>query len=830
MADIQEAIRRLRYIFSSEGADKVVSDQAKVGAAVTASSTTQEKASLSLDKSFAGLERRYVSTVRQQQDYAKVQDKVNAAVQQNPALQERANVVLANAALHFGQAGAGARAFAAATSGVSGQLIALSAGAGPVGVFLAALGPWGVAAAIGLTGVTKAFGAASNSANHFASEMLRVRDSAETLNVTTVELQAINDAGAKFALTEDRIAGAMQRFTAQLDETRRGQGELYSLLLRIDPALAREMALSRDTASAMDILGKAYEAAGTSRQKLDRLIGGRNGGTLGLLFQDIGRQGLGSVTADFKTTGDAIDKELIDKIARLKAEIDDMSSDASRNLASIYSAPVLQMQHTFNEKWLEFSRSAKSFSLSGDWSKFIDDLGSNKMIRLLTLLPLLEVVGLKGRAAASGAQSFDESGFITPRVPLPMGRPTSTIDRSAQEFEINTLSKSVAAMGSAANAADKLALIRKKAALDLQDHIITETQYRRVIGIAGEETAATAINARIGLLGLMATSTEINTQSQYKLNAANRQGANIYGEQARLIKEADVLRAEGAKQNAAAQFGLVSEMEILNQKNKEYINITNQLGLEQTAAGYALIARNARAAWEASQVAASAHPQLTQLGFDTLNLNKQFDQFAVGGVNNLTTALADISMGTKQTGDAFRSLGLTVVRALQEMIIKMMIFRAMSMFTGGGGGLLGLLGLGGGGSLLSVDGSAKGNVFDQGRMIRPYALGGIMSDIVTRPTLFPMARGAGLMGEAGPEAIMPLRRGPDGRLGVSGQGGGGTVINVSQVNNITGSPDMSKEDFMALLAKNNKDLTKQINAALPDRVAAINRDPRKRGN
>lgn len=107
MATIQEAIRRLRYVFTSEGADKVAGDLNKVGhaqAAVTARSTQTERAALSLDRQFGNLERRMVAGVRAQQDYEKVQRQVNAAVQQNPALQERANVVLAAARQRYTEA------------------------------------------------------------------------------------------------------------------------------------------------------------------------------------------------------------------------------------------------------------------------------------------------------------------------------------------------------------------------------------------------------------------------------------------------------------------------------------------------------------------------------------------------------------------------------------------------------------------------------------------------------------------------------------------------------------------------------------------------------
>ena len=66
---------------------------------------------------------------------------------------------------------------------------------------------------------------------------------------------------------------------------------------------------------------------------------------------------------------------------------------------------------------------------------------------------------------------------------------------------------------------------------------------------------------------------------------------------------------------------------------------------------------------------------------------------------------------------------------------------------------------------------ADGAPFSQGRVM-PFATGGIVSGA----TPFGMRGGMGIMGEAGPEAIMPLARGPDGKLGVRGAGGAGNTI------------------------------------------------------
>jgi lambda family phage tail tape measure protein len=73
--------------------------------------------------------------------------------------------------------------------------------------------------------------------------------------------------------------------------------------------------------------------------------------------------------------------------------------------------------------------------------------------------------------------------------------------------------------------------------------------------------------------------------------------------------------------------------------------------------------------------------------------------------------------------------------------------------------------------------NALGNVYGKNGIV-PFAYGGV----VDKPTLFPFSKGTGLMGEAGPEAIMPLKRTQDGRLGVEAamgrySGSGSTTVN-----------------------------------------------------
>ena len=140
----------------------------------------------------------------------------------------------------------------------------------------------------------------------------------------------------------------------------------------------------------------------------------------------------------------------------------------------------------------------------------------------------------------------------------------------------------------------------------------------------------------------------------------------------------------------------------------------------------------------------------------------------IGG--GLRRAFDGVVFDGLKLSDALKGVSTSLINTVYGIAVK-----PVQNALGGAlaNGLSGLLG-----GLLPFE---KGGSFSQGRVM-PFAMGGVVS----QPTSFAMRGGRGLMGEAGPEAIMPLARGPDGRLGVQA-GGGGRPVTV--VMNIT-TPDV----------------------------------------
>ncbi len=152
-----------------------------------------------------------------------------------------------------------------------------------------------------------------------------------------------------------------------------------------------------------------------------------------------------------------------------------------------------------------------------------------------------------------------------------------------------------------------------------------------------------------------------------------------------------------------------------------------------------------------------------------------FGDVVVKGIKGMEDALVDFVMtGTLN----FKKLANSIIADMARIAIQQSITKPLAGFLG------------------SLFGNADGNAFINGE-IQKYAYGGI----VNKPTLFPMKNGIGLMGEAGAEAIMPLKRGRDGKLGVQSTGNGSTVINVSvdaSSTDVSGNNDESNQLGLAI--------------------------------
>ena len=185
-------------------------------------------------------------------------------------------------------------------------------------------------------------------------------------------------------------------------------------------------------------------------------------------------------------------------------------------------------------------------------------------------------------------------------------------------------------------------------------------------------------------------------------------------------------------------------------------------------------------------------------GFDT-ELRRMRSALAATG-KDVATLENGLSRGLRKAFDGVAFDGMKLSEALSTVARSMVnttYYAAMKPVTDHVGGLISQ----GVGSLVQgILPFADGAPFSQGRVM-PFAQGGIVSTA----TGFGMRGGMGLMGEAGPEAIMPLAWGPDGKLGVKGSASGGTSV----VMNIT-TPDV--QGFQRSQSQIAAQLSRALNA------------------
>lgn len=183
--------------------------------------------------------------------------------------------------------------------------------------------------------------------------------------------------------------------------------------------------------------------------------------------------------------------------------------------------------------------------------------------------------------------------------------------------------------------------------------------------------------------------------------------------------------------------------------------------IDQIDALDADVAALERTLGDASAVARAFDSQLRGVQASLADTTRDLGHLERGFSGGLRKAFDGLAFDGLRLSDALR----VVAQSMADTVYN----AAISPVTDQLGGLL----AGGVNSVVSgLMPFANGASFSQGRVM-PFARGGVVSG----PTTFPMRGGTGLMGEAGAEAIMPLARGPDGKLGV--RGAGGQAVNVT---------------------------------------------------
>ncbi len=178
-----------------------------------------------------------------------------------------------------------------------------------------------------------------------------------------------------------------------------------------------------------------------------------------------------------------------------------------------------------------------------------------------------------------------------------------------------------------------------------------------------------------------------------------------------------------------------------------------------------------------SELKAGAMNAFDAINSKSLSAAKIVENSLVKAFDGVGDAFASWITGARSFSDAFKNMAASVLEDLTRMIAKQMLISSLSSMFGGFG--WGFEYSSGATTTYSSPithtamPNAKGGIFS-GPGISAYS-----GQIVDTPTLFPFARGVGLMGEAGPEAIMPLERGADGKLGVRAENTGNVQQNIN---------------------------------------------------
>jgi len=661
-------------------------------------------------------------------------------------------------------------AAAASARSMQSTVVATTAGSGAVGVLTRSLGP--LAAAFSASAVAQRVWTAGMKAADMGEQ-------AEQIGLTTDQLQAYRLVAAQSGVQSEQLDAAMSRLTRSMGSAADGGKEQIELFERLGVKILGANGELRKSSDIMPELARGLlgVSSETQRGAMMQELFGRSGMKMVTILEQLaqGNEALvdkakkqnavmtGETIAAWDKLGDSLvvaGQQLDTILATIAAPVATTALDEINKVLASTRREIDLIQKGL--AWLG-SRAGKGVSVEDMQAEAaqvqgrIDQLSTQDrttgrdalMQREYARLGVLQQGISEKMTAAYQPQVMDAVVVKGARNPTPKGSsgsdPYAKAIESAREY-ILTKQAETAAVGQTVLAA---------ARLKHEQELLNKAQND------GKTLSAAQVLELKNLAGAMAEADSAFATAKFMDDAVSKSNEFIAAQQI----ERDTLYMST---EAAMAYRL--EKEMLNRATAEGITLSGEQveKLREIAGAQAAAAEETRRAKE-------------WVDFE----RETFKGF-----------FADVNQGLREGSTIWDAFGNAAINALNKIADKLISMAAEKLFeqafggsSTGGGGLLGSL-LGGIGSIFGSGGGggggsgftyAHGAAFHHGNVV-PFASGGM----VTSPTMFPMSGGRrGVMGEAGPEAIMPLRRGSDGKLGVQMHGGGAANENTTVIVNQT---------------------------------------------
>lgn len=707
----------------------------------------------------------------------------------------------------------GMLALNAAGKEVSSTMQGLAGNAGALGGVLTAVGPAGLAAAAGIGAAIAAVGGLVDSTMKAMDFAVALETSAKAAGVSTTTLQQYRYAASDAGVAVGAVDAALGGFTQNLGKAEGGSQRQLKFFQAIFGSDAQDVLKS--FASVDDALDAT----------VDKIAGVGNAASRAAIAKGLGLEELTPLLADGSAKieqlradalqfGDVMDGNVVKSLADTKTAFDHASTAISVQFMSalVDIAPlllqVMQLVASLAKNVDDFVEGFKSLqdrstqSIRDDQAKIAPQLGrlaqdqKNGVPNDMVLEPLM------AREEANHAE-LQRRGAMNTGVPnnQPNNIDLSTKRGGGKAPDGAERSDQVAGQLDAANAA----LLTAQAALtgDIQAHADLEKQAIQDEAskkIAADAAETAKIDADKTITPVLKKQLDLELQhvdaltqqaaddkkakiDRDALQAATAQALadnkeiNGYYDHAAQVMAAMALTAD--ERNKYETQNLLSDqflarLALKEQTEAAIANAGTDQGREQaTRVGadkmngllasqgadrqaLALQQQGPLAAWRTSALKATA------------DVNTSFQNIAVDGLNAFNQGLFDSQGRLNSLGAIAQTVFSTMLKDLEQYLLKQ-----DEIGLTGGGGFLGQLF---GGSALGGPASSDAGF---NAMVGLNATGNVFGwngpDMVTSPTLFRFAKGGalGMMGEAGPEGILPLSRGPDGKLGVHAGGMGG---------------------------------------------------------